>query len=429
MRTLRSADVARDPFAAPRSRARASSQRRTHVVQFTPTLAGGGAEERIARLSRSLDPLEFRVTWIGFGPIEHGLFERAGEAVALWPIERDPARGVEWRLVASLARRLRALRPDVLHTHNWSTSLYGIGAARLAGIPVIYGDGGRDDPAPPSMRRLAVMRALAPHVALFTAVCRSLGEDLQRSWGVGPERVQVIPSGVELLPPNALLSRAEARRALGLPERAWCVGAIAGRLRPVKRLPELIGAVGSLVRGGADVHLALIGDPAEHAEELHAQARRSGLATRMHLVGHVPRVARYLRALDVVVSASRFEGASNAILEAMAVGSAVLATAVGGTPELLRHGETGWLIPGDELSLLGPSLLRLLADEPLRARLGHAARAFVVGRHGIEAMAERHAALYRQVASGEPRLDPPLLAVGSSLLSFLDAPSQAPRSA
>jgi glycosyltransferase involved in cell wall biosynthesis len=427
MRTLRSADVARDPFAAPRSRARACSQRRTHVVQFTPTLAGGGAEERIARLSRTLDPLEFRVTWIGFGPIEHALFERAGEAVALWPIERDPRRGVEWRLIASLARRLRALRPDVVHTHNWSTSLYGIGAARLAGVPVIYGDGGRDDPAPPSPRRIAVMRALAPHVALFTAVCRSLGEELQRFWGVGPERVRVIQSGVELLPPTALLSRAEARLALGLPEGAWCVGAIAGRLRPVKRLPELISAVGGLVRGGADVHLALIGDAAEHAEDLHAQARRSGLAARMHLVGHLPRVARYLRALDVVVSASRFEGASNAILEAMAVGSAVLATAVGGTPELLRHGETGWLIPGDELSLLGPSLLRLLADEPLRARLGHAAQAFVVRNHGTEAMTELHAALYRQVASGGARPEGPLRAIGSSLLALLEGSSAPPR--
>src|SRR5690242_3111817 len=109
--------------------------RRLRVCQFTPSFSGGGAEERIARVLAGMDREEFDPAWIGFGEVQHGLIERAGLGIEFVPIERHPTRGIELGLIARIAVALRRLQPDVLHTHNWSTSLYGIAAARLAGVP------------------------------------------------------------------------------------------------------------------------------------------------------------------------------------------------------------------------------------------------------------------------------------------------------
>src|SRR5258708_33656279 len=150
-----------------------------HVCQFTLSLSAGGAEERIASVMASLARREFDLTWFGFGDVQHHITDRAGPGVRVVPFARDPSRGVESRLILRIARELRRIAPDVLHTHNWSTSIYGITAARLAGIPaVIYGEGGRDRPEGPSRRRRALMRALAPHVDQYTAVCGFLGREL-----------------------------------------------------------------------------------------------------------------------------------------------------------------------------------------------------------------------------------------------------------
>src|SRR5438552_1301132 len=105
------------------------------VCQFTPSLSGGGAEERIARVMASLDRREFDLTWFGFGEVQHHITDRAGERVRVVHFARDPSRGVESRLIVKIARELRKVAPHVLHTHNWSTSVYGIIAARMVGIP------------------------------------------------------------------------------------------------------------------------------------------------------------------------------------------------------------------------------------------------------------------------------------------------------
>jgi glycosyltransferase involved in cell wall biosynthesis len=402
-----------------------AAARKIRLVEFTPSLAGGGAEERIARVLASLDRDRFDLTWIGFGDVQHNLSERGGDGVRFVTFARDPTRGIEARLILEIAQELSRLAPDIVHVHNWSTSLYGISAARLAGVPsVLYGEGGRDSPEPPSPRRRALMRALAPHVDRFTAVCEFLGREVAEHWAAPDDRISVIPTGVDLARIDAAPSRKEARERLGLPSDALVVGAVAGRFRQVKRLPHLIDAVGALAEELPSVHLVLVGDPLDDGAAYRAHAEARGLTGRFHLTGHIAYAATVLRAFDVMVNCSVFEGSSNAILEAMGSGLAVVATGVGGTMELIEHRVRGLIIPPEDVPRLSRAIRAFLRDEGLRRSCGERARAFIRERYSQERMASAYRSLYLELAEQplkRSRLQS-VSSVGSSLFRLASVP-------
>jgi glycosyltransferase involved in cell wall biosynthesis len=309
---------------------------RLRIVQLTPCLWSGGTEERIARVLGAMDRREFDVTWMGFGPVREALIERAGPEIRVIPIPRNAAGGVEPALVLRIAMALSRIRPDVMHIHNWSTSLYGAAAARVAGVPrTIFGLGGRETPEPANDRRRRAMRTLAPHFDRFTTVCEFLAKEVERDFAVSPERVRVLRTGVDVARIEAAPPRGEVRRGLGIPDGAVVIGAISV-FRPVKRIPDLIDAVGVLAQDRADVHLLLVGNPVGMTvEELRLRAEARGLGGRVHLPGRIEDPAKLLPAFDVFVNCSAFEGSSNAIIEAMAAGIPVVGTAVGGMLELI----------------------------------------------------------------------------------------------
>ena len=375
-------------------------ERKTRICQLTPCLWSGGTEERIARVLASADRREFDLTWMGFGPVREALVDKAGPNVRIVPIERNVAGGVEPSLIPRLASTLARHRPDVMHVHNWSTSLYGIAAARLAGVPVVlYGLGGQDSTAEPSQRRRAMMRALAPHVDRFTAVCGYLAEQLSTHWDAPMSRISVLQTGIDLETIDRAPSKAEVRARLQIPPDAIVVGAISV-FRPVKRIPDLIDAVGRLAQRHPRVYLLLVGNPlGVSPEELRAQAARNGLQDRFNLLGRVEKPEWTLPAFDVFVNCSVFEGTSNAIIEAMAARIPIVATAVGGTPELVEDGVHGILVPPKAVPALARALDRMLADPDLRAACGQRGRDKVEARHTHAAMVEAYLTLYRACAA------------------------------
>lgn len=373
----------------------AVSKKKLRICQLTPCLWSGGTEERIARVLAALDRKEFELTWMGFGPIREALVEKAGPRVQTIAVQRNVAGGVEPSLIPRLAARLRRLRPDIMHVHNWSTSLYGIAAARLAGVPtVLYGLGGQDSTEPPSDRRKAMMRALTPHVDYFTSVCGYLGDQISTHWNAAPEKIKILQTGIDLSIIDAAPTQAEVRDRLGLPQDAIVVGAISV-FRPVKRIPDLIEAVGRIASQHANIHLLLVGNPLGVSPEgLRAQADACGLAGRFHLLGRVEKPAWTLPAFDIFVNCSAFEGTSNAIIEAMAARIPVVATAVGGSPELVQDGVHGLLVPPADVTRLSAAIARLISDPELRQQCGLAGRAKVESKHTHATMIAAYRDLY-----------------------------------
>lgn len=374
------------------------------LCQLTTALSDGGIEERMARVLAELDRAEIAPTWLAFraadgAPPNRALLERAGGAIPHALIRRGRP-GLDPKLVREVAKHLRTFRPDILHVHNWSTSLYGILGARLARVPaVVYGVGGKEHAAGPTDRQRKVACTLAPLVDRFTTVCGFLADELSDTWGVPREDVVVIPTGIGLVE-HGPEARAEARRALGLPEDAIVVGTT-GADRPVKRLPDLFEACARAAAEDPRVHVLWIGAAdgcgllrGDQSSDLLEIARAAGVAERCHAVGRRDDAARLAAAFDVFLNASEFEGTSNAILEAMAAGATVVATAVGGTPELLEHGAAGRLVPPRNVDALAAATARLVADPAARARLGEAGRRRVLARHTNAAMGAAYRDLY-----------------------------------
>lgn len=374
-------------------------RRRIRLCQFTPCLWSGGTEERLARVMAAMDRSEFELTWIGFGPVREALIERAGPSIDVVPLLRDVGRGVEARLVLDIAARLRRARPDVMHIHNWSTSLYGIAAARLAGVPfVAYGLGGMESGRDAPPRRKKAMRAMAPHVDRFTAVCDFLGRRVAHEWSVPSERVSVLRTGIDLDWIDRGPSGPAVRERLGLSPDAVIVGTVSV-LRPVKRIQDLVGAVGRIASRFPRLQLVVAGNPlGVSLDEVRAQAEAVGIADRLVLLGRVEHPEHLLRAFDLFVNCSAFEGTSNAILEAMAARVAVVATAVGGTPELIDDGVEGLLVPPKSPAAIARALARFLEDPEFRTAAQEAGRQRIEAQHTFTRMVDGYLSFYRQSA-------------------------------
>jgi sugar transferase (PEP-CTERM/EpsH1 system associated) len=300
-------------------------------------------------------------------------------------------RGIDLTIITRLVALFRRERPHVVHSHNWATIPYTVVAARLAGVPVlIHGEHGYDDQRTIS-RRLVAKRLLARQVTRLTAVSSDLERILIERWRVPPERITCIPNGIELERFPVGGDFEGLRRELGLTPENRVIMSV-GRFVPVKDFPTLIRAFAKIhaMRPGARLLLVGAGDPAE----LERLAESLGVRGALLLPGPRGDVPALLGLCDVYVNSSTFEGMSNTILEAMAASRPVVATAVGGTPELVREGETGFLVPPGEDGALARRVESLLEDDALRVAMGATARKVIARDHPIARTVEAYNNLY-----------------------------------
>jgi glycosyltransferase involved in cell wall biosynthesis len=231
-------------------------------------------------------------------------------------------------------------------------------------------------------------------------VSQQVAEFVVRHVGISEAKVVVIPNGVDLGQEDGLsgtqaVRRRRARAVLNLPVDGTLVGTVA-RLDPVKRLDVLLRALADL----EGVLAIVVGYGSEEAR-LRALAEQLGIADRIWFVGHQRDVQSWLAALDVFVLSSDWEGMSNALLEAMAAHLPVVATATGGTPDVVVEGVTGFLVPPGDAPALAQAIEALLLHPDWRDRMGQAGRQRVVEHFSVEQMVERTQALYQSLL-GEP---------------------------
>jgi glycosyltransferase involved in cell wall biosynthesis len=313
----------------------------------------------------------------------------------------EPADCPVWRLgVGSLARPrslvqmsrfvrlLRRNRIDVLQAYFPDSSYFGIPAAWLAGVPNrLRTRNNLGHWLTPLHRRLG--RALNALTTGTLTNCEAARQALLAAEAPEPESVSVLENGVDLaqflaLPPPAGV----------LPDTPH-VGAV-GNLRPVKGVDVLVAAASLLTQWRSRTVFQVAGEGGQRSE-LESAVARHGLAGRFFLPGGAEDVPGFLAGLDVAVLPSRSEGMSNALLEYMAAGRPIVATAVGGNPELVEHGVHALLVPPDDPGSLARAVGRLLDDRPLALRLAAAARRRAREHFSREAMVRRFEDFYQRL--------------------------------
>lgn len=377
--------------------------REIRILHVITRLDRGGSALSTLQTAAGLSP-RFRQRLVygrtrEFPRLDPGILQRL-DLVELPQLVREPAPVKDLVALVQLYRLIRGSRVDLVHTHTSKAGILGRLAARLAGVPHIvhtphghYFVGGY---AGRALTHLFVR--LERWAARFTDRIVGLTEQEIRDHvarGIGrPEQFVVIPSGIALPEFGATADAPALRAALGLPASATVVGAV-GRLEPIKGHRYLLEAVGRLAPRCPDLHVALVGD-GELLAELRHDAERAGLASRAHFLGWREDVATLLHAFDLFALPSLNEGQGRALVEAMAAGLPIVASAAGGIPEVLAGGAAGLLVPPADAGALARAIETLLADPALRARLGAAARERA-GRYTVEASLRTLEALYDEL--------------------------------
>lgn len=356
------------------------------VVRLITWLPVGGIERRLVAVLPRLDRALFAPEVICLrerGPLAAEL-ERAGVPLHVEPLRSRLGPGGLLRL----ARRLRGAA--IVHTHMYRANVPGTIAARLAGVPVIVGQVHNVDTWE-TWRQRFLDRLVSRWRCATVAVSRRVQSDVCAALRLPPARVPLITNGIDLAPFAEPLDREAIRRELGLRPGEVAVICVA-RLHRQKRHGDLLAAAAMLPSGLPPWQLFLAGDGPERGA-LEALIRASGLQGRVRLLGQRDDVARLLRASDVSVLVSEREGFSNAVVESLAAGVPVVATDVGGNPDAVADGETGFLISVGDTAALANRLARLIADPDLRAALGARART-AAPRFGLQAMVHATERLY-----------------------------------
>ncbi|MFU2485969.1 TIGR03088 family PEP-CTERM/XrtA system glycosyltransferase [Thauera sp. WH-1] len=385
------------------------SERRPLVMHLVYNFDVGGLENGVVNLINRMPPERYRHTVVALTRCVDSFCQRiTREDVGFVSLHKPPGQGI--KLYPRLWRLFRERRPAIVHTRNLA-ALEAAVPARLAGVPVrVHGEHGWDVSDPGGTRRKfqLLRRAYSPFVSRYVALSGHIESYLTERVGIAPARVERIcngvdtlrfypvPGGVRTALPGAPFG---AKPGAGPGDAHTVVIGSVGRLQAIKDQLNLVRAFAlARARGGAGRALRLIiaGDGPLRAE-LEAEIRHAGVGDVVWLAGERKDVPEVMRALDLFALPSQAEGISNTILEAMACGLPVVATAVGGNPELVAAGETGALVPAQDPHRMAEALLCYASDAALRKKHGAAGRQRVEHHFSLDAMVARYTAMYDQL--------------------------------
>jgi sugar transferase (PEP-CTERM/EpsH1 system associated) len=298
--------------------------------------------------------------------------------------------GIDLRLVLRLRKLLRSRRIDIVHSHNYSAWLYAVLASRGLGVRVVHTEHSRVQPL---ARRHALERWLGRRTDAVVGVSADVAHSLVHDVGIDAHRVRFIPNGIDLqrYRPQPDL-RTALRRSIGAGDEAVVFGIVA-RLVPVKSHRTLIDAFRRVLGACPAARLLIAGDGPCRGE-LELQAQQAGLGPAVTFAGEVRDTERMLNGMDVYMLSSTDEGMNLTLLEAMATALPVVATAVGGNPEVVADKLSGLLVPPLDPQAMAEAMLALARDPQRRAALGAQGRRRVEDGFSQERTLQAYAALY-----------------------------------
>ena len=380
-----------DPCAEPLTRLPLPAGReRLRVVELLASGTNGGAQEHVFNLVTRMDRERYDVSVCSLspGPAVRKL-ERAGFSVCVIEAGDDDAAAIE-----AVAAHLAAVRADVVHNHMYRAEVVGTRAAwRVAetGLPRPLVVGTVHSSRVRAHEDRELIRALTPRMDHLIAVSRAIVRKIEDEGRTGPP-VSLIYNGVDLQRYDHQEPCCTLREEYGLPESGAIVGIVA-RLEPEKGHATLLEAWSLVLRHHPDATLLVVGEGSRH-DSLVERARELGIEGRVVFTGRRDDVPAVTAALDVAVLPSYREAQGLSILEAMALSRPVVATNVGGIPEVVVDGLTGLLVPPHDADALAAAVCRLLADHPLADTLARAAHDLVHDRFCVELMVEATETIY-----------------------------------
>ena len=367
------------------------------VVHFVDSCTFGGNEQALLHLLAGLDRQDWRP--ILFHYDEPGLAPLMKGARALNIETKVVPKLAGARLVLALPRflhELRTVNPQIFHAHlNWLLSCrYGLLAAYLTRIPVIVATI-QNFMEPPWARTVELaQRVFGKCLHRYIVVSNAVGRQLCQSFHVPSEKVEVIHNSIPAAafdrPPNTSLKTMLNRGT------DWPIVLSVARLDAQKGHTYLLAAICNV----PNALFVLVGDGSERAS-LEAQAARLGIGDRVIFLGYRDDVAELLANCDLLVLPSLYEGLPLSVLEAMAAGKPVVATSVGGTPEAVLDGETGFLVPSRDPTALVRAIQRLLTDACLRRKMGMAGRRRVQRNFSPTQMVAGVTQMYEKLLDGQ----------------------------
>ncbi|HVS86192.1 MAG TPA: glycosyltransferase family 4 protein [Gaiellaceae bacterium] len=386
----------------------------TKVLRVIARLNVGGPALHVAYLTEGLATRGYETTLVAgsLAPGEESMAfvaERKGvPVIGLTELHREIAPLRDLRATFRLARLIRRERPQILHTHTAKAGAVGRVAALLAGrakppivVHTFHGHVLRGYFAAPLTLAFRLLeRLLALWTTCLVAVSPEVRDDLV-ALGVAPEsKFTVIRLGIELEQRTGAAddAGAETRRLMGVAPDVFLVGWV-GRMTAVKRTDDLLKTLRVLVDEGVDARLCLVGDGPDR-DRLERHASRLGVVRRCLFLGYQEDVAPFYDAFDALLLPSANEGTPVSVIESLAAACPVVATRVGGVPDVVRDGVDGFLAEVGDVDTLARRLAELAADPELRRRMGGSGRERVLERYSVQRLVDDVDALYRSLLAG-----------------------------
>jgi glycosyltransferase involved in cell wall biosynthesis len=355
---------------------------RRKVIQVITRMIVGGAQETTLLSCARMDPMRYEmvlVTGPQAGP-EGSLVDEASDAGVRVIVEPHLVRQVapsDARATFRLARLFRAERPDIVHTNSSKAGIIGRAAARLAKVPhvvhTVHGWSFHDHMHAATRAGYVSAERLAAKWSDTLIVVTSIDREKGLVHGIGtPSQYRLIRAGFDVIPFElARTQRTAARQALGMSSNARVVGSVM-RLSEQKDPLTWIRAAGAIARRDPEAQFIVVGDGSLR-REVEVAAEQEGITNRLQITGVRRDVAQCMAAFDVFLSTSLWEGLPKVVLQAMATGIPVVATPSDGVQEVLRHEESGLVVPPSNPEAAAAAVTRLLDSQDLRERLVTAA--------------------------------------------------------
>ena len=358
-----------------------------NVLHLCESSETGGAESVLIRLVEGLDKNRYRsmVCLLSDGWLKDELEKRRIETVV---IPQPHSFDVRWLFRAY--RLLKDHRIHVMHSHEFATNVYASFLSWITGVPVVatahgknyYGD---------RWRRRAAYRFAARH-STMVAVSNDLKRFLTESIGIPPGDICVVHNGIDLHQYSANEANSAMRAELGVGSDQRVIGTV-GNLFAVKGHTYLLKACKAVASSYPNI-LVLIAGEGDQLGRLQKEAADLGIAANVRFLGFRDDVPALLHAMDIFVLPSLSEGLPLSILEALALGKPVVATNVGGIPEVVQNGLTGFLVPPRSPEALAEKILLLLRHPVTASDLGRAGRSRVEDAFSIKKMIQEYQCLY-----------------------------------